>query len=396
MDTEQTANQLELAAAIIRTGHPWEYRCPHSIPEWKKEHRAKVDPIYRVASKWEIRLVLATPPDNRPLHNPSNLTAEQVGAGWRLTLENEWNPLQEYWHSTEQWKKSTHLSELDTFRLPLSTPWPEAEKPAKGNICGRLDCPQKVTHYEGEAPTCSARPETTFTLPTPPPNIQWHRLDGWKEGDLPQGWRPLVLGERSPASDEINRRGFWEKLDTPGDIPDTPAKEHTYHCRTTRPLVFTHAGKTWTWHRTGDPMPCDGEREVDYVYRDHTLSGFPSQAIHLRWSELDHLTHDNGILGWRYADKHEPREVDLGPEDVPPGSVFRGAGEAKDPNDKGWCLITSSTHTGIRYWNNSDTNPKEIKWSALRESGAQINRPRHRDADGNPTLWEPCSKKVEG
>lgn len=29
--------------------------------------------------------------------------------------------------------------------------------------------------------------------------------------------------------------------------------------------------------------------------------------------------------------------------------------------------------------------------------GEKLNpAPRHRDADGNPTLWEPCSKKVEG
>ena len=75
------------------------------------------------------QLELATPPDNRPLHNPDKLTAEQVGVGYRLTLPEEWNPTQEYWHSTKQWKKSSHYSSLDTFRLPLSVPWPEPVDP---------------------------------------------------------------------------------------------------------------------------------------------------------------------------------------------------------------------------------------------------------------------------
>ena len=68
MTTEQTAQQLELAAQILRTGHPW-----------KSSPQAPDTDIYSaLRNGFEIRPILATPPDGRPLHNPDNLTAEQV------------------------------------------------------------------------------------------------------------------------------------------------------------------------------------------------------------------------------------------------------------------------------------------------------------------------------
>ena len=76
MDKTQQAEQLRLAADILETGHPWDFQ---SSREWHQMERA--NPLWSIANGCKIRLILATPPDGRPLHNPDNLTAEQVGAG---------------------------------------------------------------------------------------------------------------------------------------------------------------------------------------------------------------------------------------------------------------------------------------------------------------------------
>lgn len=61
------------------------------------------------------------------LHNPLGLTAEQVGPSHRLlcTIEKRQG---EYWNSRNEWhavtSRSEELSNEDTYRVPLSTPWP--------------------------------------------------------------------------------------------------------------------------------------------------------------------------------------------------------------------------------------------------------------------------------
>jgi hypothetical protein len=87
MNTKEQASQLRLAAGIIETGHPYEiddnagggFRKPLT-----GENPGKVAFI-----NGRIRPTLATPPDGRALHNPNNLTAEQVGVGYRLGLVGE-------------------------------------------------------------------------------------------------------------------------------------------------------------------------------------------------------------------------------------------------------------------------------------------------------------------
>ena len=81
--------------------------------------------------------------------------------------------------------------------------------------------------------------------------------------------------------------------------------------------------------------------------------------------------------------------VPLEPCDVPPGSVIRGAGEAKEPGHQGWCLITSCSMTGIRYWRHCDDPrfSKELTWHEMMKSEMQIKRP-------TDTGWQPCSKEA--
>lgn len=224
-----------------------------------------------------------------------------------------------------------------------------------------------------------------FQLPPPPPGMQWHRTDGWQEGDLPIGYRPHALGEEVDGEGKDKSDGIWYTLGT-----SLAAKPDHIQLRTTRPLTFTHAGKQWTWHRPGDPRPCERDRLVTTLLEDGEIGGTGIKAYKYDWNIRED---EEQIIGWRYAD--EKKTVPLAPEDVPPGSVFRGAGEAKDPDDKGWCLITSCSRTGIRYWRHSDSDPAELSWKTIHESGAQINRSLPFTGKWNPDAWEPCSKEVD-
>jgi hypothetical protein len=345
------------------------------------------------------------------------------------------------------------------------------------------------------------RIEAAFVLPTPPPGMRWHREDGWKEGDLPPGTRPLAEHENELPTDEEFLGGSWQNGGSAG------AAFTINKVRTTRPLTFTHSGREWTWHRAGDPMPCKPGDMIHVILADEPESA-NDPAIRGEQIEWD-CQNAGDVIGWRYADTEKPdpyaelkkahaagkkiegliggywlpahhpkwkypvetyrvaesklpetcnvprakpdktpwiewhggecplkdeeveewqvirsngavsepytrikpsegshwqsatpykayrvlktREpkpkVPLGPEDVPPGSVFRGSAETED---KGWCIITSCSKTGIRYWRQSDNDPAELTWKTLQSLGAQINRPRLRDQDGNPTKWEPC------
>lgn len=234
------------------------------------------------------------------------------------------------------------------------------------------------------------KPEPAFILPPCAPDIEWHRPDGWKLEDLPQGWRPLTHGEIVQKNDEVKNGNLDDNcfIAALGSIGWEVGYTHkNQYCRTRRPLIFTHAGKQWTWHRPGDPMPCDGEREVQVI-----LVGGKSGLGHTKKGDVWLWNESGGdsIIGWRYAD--ETKTVPLGPENVPPGSVFRGAGEAKDSSDKGWCLITSCSKTGIRYWRNSDRDPVELTWESLRSLDSQINRSIPLTGRWDPSAWEPCHK----
>ena len=77
----------------------------------------------------------------------------------------------------------------------------------------------------------------------------------------------------------------------------------------------------------------------------------------------------------------EPERVPLGPEDVPATSEFLSGDTASRRayhriSEEGVAMV------GVGL----------VTWSNLAANDWRINRPRHRDADGRPTLWEPCSK----
>lgn len=342
MTTEQTAQQLELAAQILRTGHPWGYR--HIAGSRHKYNT----PIEVVADGNFLSPLLATPPDNRPLHNPDNLTAEQVGVGYRLLLTSE-KPnthvkLQEKW-KVDEWVPSgviyadplTPVS--NTYRLPLSVPWPEPADPyaelKAAQAAGKViefwsEINRKWESNDVPMAWCypperyRIKPEPAFQLLPPPPGMRWHREDGWTADDLPIGYRPHVAGEESGNGTQQRFSGTWVRLHN-SVIAD--AEENLM--RTTRPLTFNHAGKTWTYHRPGDPMPCDGEARIEIVCHE----GRTEQEDGIKY--LPRLARNNiweKTLGWRYAD--EKKTVPLSPEDV------RCGDEIMDEYQLRRCVIT--------------------------------------------------------
>jgi len=396
MDKTQQAAQLRLTADILETGHPWEWQT--SDGEWVKP-TIRTELSHVISDGLIIRLALATPPDGRALHNPGKLTDEEVGAGWRLTLVGEGRHVKaEAWMAnSETWqergiKADTYL-ECFTYRVPLTVPWPEVEKPdpyaelkeahAAGKViqCVTLsgdwvDC-TSLNPPRWNVPVDSYRiksEEPVFQLPPPPPGMRWHREDGWEEGDLPQGMRPLVVGEKEHDEDEFGSRinNAWMPTPDSGKVVGA-----YYKVRTRRPLTFNHAGKQWTWHRPGDPMPCDGEKNVCALLVDGTMDDCESapKAKLLEWGDEGIVS----IIGWRYAD--EKKTVPLGPEDVPPGSVFRSNDQ---PTTTFW-TVTQVWEDG--FYLRGDSMP----WDTARER-MQINRSIPLTGKWNPDAWEPCSK----
>lgn len=388
MTTEQTAEQLELAAQILRTGHPWE-----SSPQ-----APDTDIYSALRDGFKIRPILATPPDNRPLHNPNNLTAEQVGIGYRLmTLDEKLNTktdLQTKWKDGgwcwcgEIYGKLDHKTH-PTYRLPLSVPWSEPGDTyanlraahAAGKVIewrfkdGSKQWIAKTANFNEFSSICEYRikPEPIFQLPPCAPGMRWHREDGWKAEDLPQGYRPHIEEEADLHGDEIKSAttGKWEVVEATASVG---SNKNVRHRRTTRPLTFTHAEKQWTWHRPGDPMPCDGEAFVDCLC-DNEGELSRTRAKVLLWQ--------GDIIGWRYAD--EKKTVPLGPEDVPPCCAFRRQNESRD------YIMSTSVYVGGIYGH--DEIVFRHTWEYLKEH-YQINRSIPLTGKWNPDAWEPCHKII--
>jgi hypothetical protein len=100
------------------------------------------------------------------------------------------------------------------------------------------------------------------------PGERWHRTD-FTPDMLPEGWRPLMLGEIDQKSDEVLRDTGWRVLGhCPGDATGLPTWESTVRCRTRRPLpppppTFEHDGKVWNSHVPGDPCPVDDSKGIE-------------------------------------------------------------------------------------------------------------------------------------
>jgi len=213
----------------------------------------------------------------------------------------------------------------------------------------------------------------TWKLPDPPEGQQWHRVDGWTEEMLPCGYRPLLLGEAWIKGDEIKRRYSHSNWDVAGSHPSDALGQDiqtlTAHCRTARPIP--QQPEQWAAEKAafaaGETIQHKPMAHPDVAWKNTSVPIWAADSI--------------------YRIKPKPQKVKLEPCDVPPGSVIRGAGEAKG-NSSGWCMIVSSSETGIRIWRHCEGSAVEIKWESLMQAESQIWRPTDTD-------WQPCYKEVE-
>lgn len=421
MTTNEQADQLELAAKILRTGHPWGYRILNGALS------SYSSPIGVITDGNFLIPLLATPPDGRPLHNPDNLTAEQVGVGYRLTLGGDDYSKAQVWHCGK-WQErvlpaGSPRHEGSTYRLPMPVPWPELpiatlakdqvelatdqHAAVDAVLKGTIHDPYaalKAAHKEGRVIEVSCggqwvacfepswfgnpdqyriKPEPEpFQLPQPPPGIEWHD-SGWTAEMLPRGVRPLHIGEQICKDDEYFARneGPWRKAqDGPaGDKSGNYIEDNDVKYRTTRPLTFTHGGEEWTWHKAGDPMPCDGESHIHIICHEGRTTDRNGELYSPR---LGRWNMWNRTLGWRYAEP-ATRVVDLGPEDVPPGSFIRSK-----TTPQAWESIGYLGALGI-----FDYERKFLNWRKLAES-YEINRSIPLTGRWNPNAWEPCHKQI--
>jgi hypothetical protein len=400
MNKTEQAQQLHLAAELIETGHPFEVKLKGC---W--ERMTYASPIVAIANGNEIRPILATPPDNRPLHNPDKLTAEQVGVGYRLALidekTNENEALQEFWNKGEWMTSGRVYSDTfgeapnlrTTYRLPLSVPWPEAKPDPYAEL--------KSAHAAGKAieaqmpngewfdynpanPQWNLQPECyrikpeppAFQLPPPPPGMRWHRENGWKEGDLPQGYRPLVEGEELSPGDEGDYGDGFMRF-SGGNFVMYPQ----YIYRTSRPLIFTHEGKEWTWHRPGDPMPCDGGCVIRIIGIDGKAVAREGYQLSKRSARVNKWSE---TIGWRYAET--TKQVELGPEDVPPCSAVKGRSDSVNEH----AIVCGVGNHGIIL-----SDGRVVNFNHMKSHGWKINRSIPLTGRWNPDAWDPCSKSVQ-
>lgn len=134
--------QLELALAVTKTNHPFSYT-DHSMIQWVKSND-HLTPYKLLTAGRHLRLDFIQPSDGT-LRNPHNLSANQVGAGYRLVThyEAENNIHQEHaeiWFgdvAPTGWRKFSVLNMKANWgasiRVPISCPittGPDASPPS--------------------------------------------------------------------------------------------------------------------------------------------------------------------------------------------------------------------------------------------------------------------------
>ena len=252
-DIEKQAQQLELAAQLLRTGHPWEYK--NHQDKWVPQSVTSLEEC--TLSGREIRPVLVTPDDGRKLNNPDNLTAEQVGVGYKLTLEEQMDGTchsEGEWWNNQSWVKPVNYTgwfwpKNDTIRIPLSTPWPEAKPDLYDELKSAHAEGKMIQHTRyrdgsggwvdttGEIAWCwpiDCYRIKPWTMPKPPAGKQWHKPGALTQQDWEDGWRPLLLGEEIIEGDKV-----WSWGEGPWVTPVQSGGKVTgdnHSFRTKRPL----------------------------------------------------------------------------------------------------------------------------------------------------------------
>lgn len=259
---------------------------------------------------------------------------------------------------------------------------------------------------------------------TLPEGASWHRQD-FPEEMLPAPYRPLIRGEIDMPVDEIDRndgKGFVQ-LSGVNDY-HCASENYTCHTRTTRPIPPVDAKERKCQHceYAGPPVWQNGQwscqncfhsmeqptttlrlltpEQIAIAYKPDPYGKFRQAladgktieyqaTVGGQWYPFDSKTKVGFIAPPEaYRIKPEPQWLPLGSDDVPPGSVFR---QSETTASCTWYSVLCIHDLGVCF-HAGGKDAFTLTYAELERLPWQINRPRHRDADGNPTLWEPCRK----
>lgn len=201
----------------------------------------------------------------------------------------------------------TYIDGLTTYRLPLSTPWPEAEKPdpyaelKAAHKAGKVI--QQIGHGSGDWFDCGTdigwtRPVECYrikpwSLPPPPEGKRWHR-DDWTEEMLPEGTRPLLEGELIKQGDEVymQGKGPWGQA----TFIRSQASGSFYQLRTRRPLPV----EEWVDLEPGDVPPGSVfQKHNDGSYYTPTLVSTSSDGVYFGDSVTFQITYNDLANEWQ-------------------------------------------------------------------------------------------------
>lgn len=175
-----------------------------------------------------------------------------------------------------------------------------------------------------------------------------------------------------------------------GECPVEPESQPGVLFRDSLTFLSTHA-KKWRWTHIGYCEDIIAYRPDPYGHLRQALADgkvIQCKDSYYKWVDLESPVFDSPPDQYRI--KPEPQWLPIGPEDVPPFSLIRRKGQTDEygkPQYWHWRLISYVTGIG------PVCADRGYNWQEL-STEYEINRPRHRDADGNPTLWEECRKEA--
>jgi len=207
------------------------------------------------------------------------------------------------------------------------------------------------------------RNKATWRLPAPPDGQQWHRYD-WKQDMLPNGYRPLLVGETGAYEHSV-KGDAWGVGASP-DFPTPPT--HSSFLRTTRPLPQQQQQPQEPW--AAEKAAFAAGETIQY-----------SSDLKPTWTDVADPFWVNpscSSVNPRYRIKPKPQKVPLEPCDVPPGSLIRNG--LNNPNR--WYAVLSVGHSGLA---TCEDSLKTFEY--LKGSDWQIKRP-------TDTEWQPCWKEI--
>lgn len=140
-------------------------------------------------------------------------------------------------------------------------------------------------------------PAPPWTMPEPPSGEQWHKPEALTEQDWRDGWRPLLIGERSGKDCEIKWSDAegWEQ-----DCTCTTTFSEQIPHRTRRPLPAKPEPVYWS-KPEHVPLGCwvKCNEEISSMVVRISKYGITASGNQIPWHELKDFQHSTDRVNWK-------------------------------------------------------------------------------------------------